>query len=126
MVVGILHVTVVAARNLKDKDLLGKSDPYVELYVDHHHKQRTQVAGGTLEPVWNESFTFAVNGEDKLHLKVLDKDILDSDSMGSCTVNLLDIASKGFFDGWVPLPAWFGLSSAGNGEVHLKMTFNKA
>jgi Ca2+-dependent lipid-binding protein len=29
--VGILHVKVVRAQNLRKKDLLGKSDPYVKL-----------------------------------------------------------------------------------------------
>ncbi|KAJ1565689.1 hypothetical protein HK096_000225 [Nowakowskiella sp. JEL0078] len=124
MVVGILKVTVVAARHLKDKDLAGKSDPYVQVYLDEKHKQNTKVVGGSLDPTFNETFTFAVNGEDKLHLKVLDKDILDSDAIGSAKVSLHEVAEKGSWEGWVALPAWFGLTNSG--EVHLQLHFTKA
>ncbi|KAJ1562304.1 hypothetical protein HK096_011562 [Nowakowskiella sp. JEL0078] len=123
MVVGILKVTVVAARHLKDKDAVGKSDPCVQLYIDSKHKQQTKVVGGNLDPSFNETFTFAANGEDTLHVKVLDKDVLDSDTIGSAKVPLQEVAEKGNWEGWVPLPAWFGLTNTG--EVLLQIHFSK-
>ncbi|KAJ3128727.1 hypothetical protein HK098_003719 [Nowakowskiella sp. JEL0407] len=124
MVVGILHVIVVGARHLSDKDFVGKSDPYCEVYVDKRHKQKTSVQSGTLNPTWNESFKIAVNGEDKLHIRVLDKDVLDSDSIGSAEVKIEEIARAGNWEGWVKLPKFFGLSS--HGDVHIVASFESA
>jgi len=54
---GTLTVTVVEARKLKDKDIIGKDDAYVELYLDKDYKQRTATVKDTNTPSWNETFT---------------------------------------------------------------------
>ena len=54
---GTLKVTIVAARGLKDKDVVGKDDAYVELYLDKDYKQKTKTVKDTNSPTWNESFT---------------------------------------------------------------------
>ena len=54
---GILEVTVVAGRNLKDEDIVGKNDAYVELYLDKDYKQRTTTVSNTNDPTWNQKFT---------------------------------------------------------------------
>jgi Ca2+-dependent lipid-binding protein len=54
---GTLIVTVVEARKLKDKDIVGKDDAYVELYLDKDYKQRTGTIKDTNTPSWNETFT---------------------------------------------------------------------
>ena len=53
-----LHVEVSEGKDLKDKDLFGKSDPYVVLQVGGE-KHQTTVKKGTLNPVWHEKFTFS-------------------------------------------------------------------
>jgi Ca2+-dependent lipid-binding protein len=53
----ILEVTVVAGRNLKDKDTFGQDDAYVELYMDKDYKQRTTTVKDTNSPTWNQTFT---------------------------------------------------------------------
>ncbi|CAG8787980.1 16279_t:CDS:1, partial [Cetraspora pellucida] len=45
------------ARNLKDEDVVGKSDPYVELWLDKNYKQKTTTKNNTLNPQYNETFT---------------------------------------------------------------------
>ena len=53
--------TVVRARNLKAADPNGKSDPYCILSVDGGGTEyQTKLCLATLEPEWNQSFTFAV------------------------------------------------------------------
>ena len=54
---GTLEVTVVEGRNLKDQDVVGKNDAYVELYVDKGFKQRTSIVKDTNDPTWNQRFT---------------------------------------------------------------------
>ena len=54
---GTLKVTILEARHLKDKDIVGgKDDAYVELYLDKNHKQRTTTIKDSNNPIWNETF----------------------------------------------------------------------
>lgn len=60
--VGILHVKVMKAMNLRKKDLLGGSDPYVKLKLseDKLPSKKTTVKHKNLNPEWNEEFNFTV------------------------------------------------------------------
>lgn len=60
---GKLTVTVVKANDLKNKEMVGKSDPYVVLYVRPLFKVKTRVIDDNLNPVWNQ--TFCLIAEDK-------------------------------------------------------------
>lgn len=125
MPAGILKITVIEAKNLKDVETFGRNDPYVEVWVDRKHKQKTSVKDNTNTPVWNETLTLAINdGDNSLHVKVLDKDLLDTDKIGEATIPLGDVFNKGTVDSWVKLPKLLGLMS--NGEVHLRMVFTRA
>lgn len=44
-------------------ELIGKSDPYVQLYIRPILKSKTQVVDNELNPVWDEIFDFIT--EDK-------------------------------------------------------------
>jgi Ca2+-dependent lipid-binding protein len=54
---GTLEVTIVEGRNLKDQDIIGKNDAYVEVYLDKNYKQRTTIIKDTNNPTWNQRFT---------------------------------------------------------------------
>lgn len=79
---GKLTLLISKARNLKAKDLLGSSDPYVKvwlLYQGHRHeKRKTPVQMKTLSPVFDATFDFAVPLErvkdTSLHVYVMDYD----------------------------------------------------
>lgn len=60
---GKLTLTVVKANDLKNMELVGKSDPYVVVYVRPMFKVKTKVIDDNLSPVWNE--TFELIAEDK-------------------------------------------------------------
>jgi Ca2+-dependent lipid-binding protein len=70
--VGILHVKVVRAQNLRKKDLLGKSDPYVKLKMagDKLPSKKTQVKKNNLNPEWNEEFRITVTDPEIQALEV--------------------------------------------------------
>ncbi|KAJ1297934.1 hypothetical protein BS78_01G416500 [Paspalum vaginatum] len=53
---GKLTVTVVRAESLKNKELIGKSDPYVVLFIRPMFKKKTSVIDDNLNPQWNETF----------------------------------------------------------------------
>ena len=54
---GTLEVTVIEARHLKDQDIVGKNDAFVEVYLDKDYKQRTKTIKNNNDPQWNEKFT---------------------------------------------------------------------
>ncbi len=54
---GTLEVTIVAARNLKDEDIVGQNDAYVELYLEKGYKQKTTIVKDSNSPTWNQKFT---------------------------------------------------------------------
>ncbi|KAI7868328.1 C2 domain-containing protein [Spinellus fusiger] len=122
---GILTVTVIEARDLHGEDLIGKNDPYVELWLNSDYKQRTSELNNTNDPVWNQSFTFLMEQGSSLHklyIKVMDKDLIGSDKIGETKVDFSDVLKGQPLDTWVKLPAKLGLTS--HGEVHLYLQFS--
>ncbi|KAF9162175.1 hypothetical protein DFQ27_006112 [Actinomortierella ambigua] len=119
---GQLYVRLNKATNLRDKDWFGKSDPFVEMWLDDHYKSRSKDTKG-LNPVFNETFCFWVlNGQNTLHVRAVDKDTFSNDKIGDVKIPLAPV----FQSGAVPakdyvLPKWFGLRS--NGVVNLEMKF---
>uniref|UniRef100_A0A7S4AJI6 C2 domain-containing protein n=1 Tax=Pseudo-nitzschia australis TaxID=44445 RepID=A0A7S4AJI6_9STRA len=98
---GILKVRLIKSTNVVNKDLFGKSDPYVrlELEQDNYLKDRdfgyqvSSVKRNDLHPVWNEDFAFSnIPGTLEnmvLTLKVLDKDFGKRDNKcGKCKIKL--------------------------------------
>ncbi|KAL2895400.1 Synaptotagmin-2 [Bienertia sinuspersici] len=80
--VGILHVKVVKAMNLKKKDLLGASDPYVKLKLteDKLPSKKTTVKYKNLNPEWGEDFTMSVRDPESQALEIL---VYDWEKFGS-------------------------------------------
>ena len=60
---GKLTVTVVKANDLKNMEMIGKSDPYVVVYIRPLFKVKTKVIDNDLNPIWNQ--TFELIAEDK-------------------------------------------------------------
>ena len=90
-----IEMTVVKGVNLVSKDRGGTSDPFVEARLGEK-KFKTNVCNKTLNPTWNETFTFEVaRGElmPLLTLVVYDEDKgffmgTSAEYMGSCDINL--------------------------------------
>jgi Ca2+-dependent lipid-binding protein len=68
----MLHVTVVKASNLRKKDLLGKSDPYVKLFFGGQGSfaKVTRTIKSNLNPEWNESFKLTVTSPETQALEI--------------------------------------------------------
>lgn len=50
---GLVTLTIVKANNLKNMEMIGKSDPYVTAYIRPLEKFKTKVVDNNLNPVWN-------------------------------------------------------------------------
>jgi len=98
-----ITITVVAGRNLaiKDKSLFGQgsSDPYVKIHFLETQLCRTKTVMKSLNPVWNQTFTFFVmpmglEAEKcgSIHFEMFDYDRCGGDDpMGDAFLPLADI-----------------------------------
>ena len=85
---GKLTFKIIGAKGLKSADLNGKSDPYAVLtYISNrgknNQKYKTKTIKKTLNPEWNETFTFDVIDAktDKISIEIYDYDILVKDGL---------------------------------------------
>uniref|UniRef100_A0A4W5KQ28 C2 domain-containing protein n=1 Tax=Hucho hucho TaxID=62062 RepID=A0A4W5KQ28_9TELE len=70
----------------------GTSDPYVKFKLDGKTLYKSKVVYKNLNPTWSESFSFPVRDLDqRLYIKVYDRDLTMDDFMGSCYVLLSDL-----------------------------------
>jgi len=93
---GKLTVVILEAKNLKKMDVGGLSDPYVKICLIQNgkrlKKKKTSIKKCTLNPYYNESFSFEIPFEQiqkKVHLQVtiLDYDLIGgSDPIGRVTL----------------------------------------
>ncbi|KAJ8452980.1 hypothetical protein Cgig2_014743 [Carnegiea gigantea] len=94
--VGILHVKVLRAMNLRKLDFLGASDPYVKLKLteDKVPAKQTKVKFKNLNPEWNEEFKLTVRDLETqaLIIRVYDwEKVGKHDKMGMNSVPLKDL-----------------------------------
>jgi Ca2+-dependent lipid-binding protein len=99
---GRLTIFLEKATNIADKDLIGKTDPYVRfeleqdnLIGDHDYGfQRSSVKKDDTNPEYNETFIFNnIKTLNNLVLKVriLDDDFAGDDKVGYCKIKLEDL-----------------------------------
>ncbi|KAJ8564531.1 hypothetical protein K7X08_000991 [Anisodus acutangulus] len=93
---GKLIVTVVRANSLKNSEMIGKSDPYVVVYIRPLFKLNTKTINNNLNPVWDQ--TFELIAEDKetqsLILEVFDKDVGQDQRMGVTKLPLNELVAE--------------------------------
>ncbi|XP_026856979.2 synaptotagmin Vb isoform X1 [Electrophorus electricus] len=83
---GKLTVNIMEAKNLKKMDVGGLSDPFVKIVLLHNgkrlKKKRTTVKKNTLNPYFNESFSFEIPFEQIQKVQLLIT-VYDYDKLGS-------------------------------------------
>lgn len=91
---GILSLKLVSASHLMAADRNGKSDPFVEVYVNEYKTFKTHIIKKTLDPVWNETVNLKILSmiKSKIMLKLLDWDRAgDNDFLGEVILDLKKI-----------------------------------
>lgn len=80
---GLLILTVQKAAGLEATDRGGVSDPYVTIQVGKQTAQRTTVKEKTVNPTWDERFSFKIESmDDDVVLNVRDNDQRGGDYLG--------------------------------------------
>ncbi|XP_074276589.1 synaptotagmin-5-like [Silene latifolia] len=93
---GILEVKLVQAKELANKDLIGKSDPYASLFIRplRSRTKKSKTINNELNPIWNESFDFVVEDPSTQHLTVRvydDEGLQPSELIGCAQVALSEL-----------------------------------
>ncbi|XP_039005592.1 synaptotagmin-5-like [Hibiscus syriacus] len=96
---GKLTVTVVKANDLKNMEMIGKSDPYVVVHIRPLFKVKTKVIDNNLNPVWNQTFeliaedreTQALTVEVLNHFLCFDQDIGQDKRLGIAKFRLIEL-----------------------------------
>ncbi|KAL2477780.1 Calcium-dependent lipid-binding (CaLB domain) family protein [Forsythia ovata] len=93
---GKLTVAVVRANNLKNKELIGKSDPYVVVYIRPLFKVKTKVIENNLNPVWNQTFELIVEDKEtqSLILEVFDQDVGQDERLGVAKLPMIELEAE--------------------------------
>uniref|UniRef100_A0ACD6A003 Uncharacterized protein n=1 Tax=Avena sativa TaxID=4498 RepID=A0ACD6A003_AVESA len=106
--VGLLEVKLVEARDLKNKDLVGKSDPFAMLYIRplSAKTKKSKTINNDLNPIWNEHYEFVVEDSSTQHLTVKiydDEGLQPSEIIGCARVELAGLQPGKVKDVWLEL-----------------------
>ncbi|KAI7756134.1 hypothetical protein M8C21_013444 [Ambrosia artemisiifolia] len=128
--VGTLEVKLVQAQGLKNKDIIGKSDPYAELYIRplRNKMQTSKVINNDLNPIWNEHFEFVVEDVSTQHLTVKifdDEGLQAAELLGCAHVKLSQLEPGKVKDVWIKLVKDLDLQrdNKDRGKVHLELLY---
>lgn len=128
--VGRLEVKLVQAKELTNKDIIGKSDPYAVLYVRpiRSRTKTSKTISNQLNPVWNEHFEFIVEDASTQHLvvKIFDDEGLQaSELIGCAQIRLNELEPGKVKDVWLKLVKDLDLQrdNKNRGQVHLELLY---
>ncbi|KAF9898534.1 hypothetical protein BX616_003900, partial [Lobosporangium transversale] len=78
---GVVQFTIYNAKDLKNTELVGNSDPYVKIRLGNRPElATTAVKEDTLNPVWNETNTILINNlNEVVCMEIFDKDNVRKD-----------------------------------------------
>ncbi|KFK42889.1 hypothetical protein AALP_AA1G051900 [Arabis alpina] len=128
--VGMLEVKLVQAKNLTNKDLVGKSDPFAKLFIRplREKTQRSKTINNDLNPIWNEHFEFVVEDASTQHLVVRvydDEGVQASELIGCTQIRLCELEPGKVKDVWLKLVKDLEIQrdNKNRGEVHLELLY---
>ncbi|KAK7264869.1 hypothetical protein RJT34_32482 [Clitoria ternatea] len=128
--VGILEVKLVQAKELTNKDIIGKSDPYAVVYIRplRDRMKKSKTINNDLNPIWNEHFEFIVEDVSTQHLivKVYDSEGLQSSELIGCAqIQLAELQPGKVKDVWLKLVKDLEIQrdNKNRGQVHLELLY---
>ncbi|XP_056876215.1 multiple C2 and transmembrane domain-containing protein 2-like isoform X1 [Takifugu flavidus] len=88
----LLTINLKEGRNLVIRDRCGTSDPFVKFKMEGKTFYKSKVVYKDLNPTWNETFSLPLKDlNQKMYIKVYDRDLTTDDFMGSASVTLSDL-----------------------------------
>ncbi|XP_071104075.1 extended synaptotagmin-1-like [Haliotis cracherodii] len=101
---GVLAIHVKEAKELRDADGIGISDPYAQVKVGDQ-TFLTAILENKKDAKWDQKFDALVDlAEERLEVRVMDHDTVGSDDLlGTATVQISRVIEAGKVDEWLPL-----------------------
>ncbi|WJX35522.1 Synaptotagmin-4 [Trifolium repens] len=128
--VGTLDVKLVQAKNLSNKDLIGKSDPFAVVFVRplRDKTKTSKTINNQLNPIWNEHFEFIIEDVSTQHLTIRifdDEGVQAAELIGCAQVSLKDLEPGKVKDVWLKLVKDLEVhrDNKPRGEVHLELLY---
>ncbi|KAK9945973.1 hypothetical protein M0R45_011460 [Rubus argutus] len=128
--VGTLEVKLVEAKELTNKDIIGKSDPFAEIFIRplRDRMKTSKVIDNDLNPIWNEHFEFIVEDASTQHLTVRifdDEGLQAAEFIGCCQVSLSTLEPGKVKDVWLKLLKDLEIQrdTKYRGQVHLELLY---
>ncbi|XP_057959607.1 synaptotagmin-5-like [Malania oleifera] len=128
--VGTLEVKLVQAKELTNKDIIGKSDPYAVLFIRplHARTKTSKTINNDLNPIWNEHFEFIVEDASTQHLTIRvfdDEGVQASELIGCAQVPLKNLEPGKVKDVWLKLVKDLEVQrdTKYRGQVHLELLY---
>ncbi|KAJ1980045.1 Tricalbin-2, partial [Dimargaris cristalligena] len=59
--IGVVKINLIRAKDLRNVEQIGKSDPYVKILVHTKSQGRTRIVDNNLNPTWHETFVIPVH-----------------------------------------------------------------
>ncbi|TGZ80655.1 tricalbin [Ascodesmis nigricans] len=94
--IGVMRLHLQNAKNLRNLEALGKSDPYVRVMLNGYEKARTVTFSNELNPDWDEVLYVPVHSaKEKLTLEVMDAENMGKDrSLGLTELDLKEFIKE--------------------------------
>ncbi|KAK6236149.1 hypothetical protein SCA6_011486 [Theobroma cacao] len=128
--VGMLEVKLVQARDLTNKDIIGKSDPYAVLHVRPlpSRTKKSKTINNELNPIWNEHYEFIIEDATTQHLVVKiydDEGVQAAELIGCAQVQLKELEPGKVKDVWLNLVKDLEIQrdTKYRGQVHLELLY---
>ncbi|KAM2222881.1 hypothetical protein ACFXTI_016975 [Malus domestica] len=128
--VGMLDVKLVEAKELTNKDLVGKSDPFAVIFIRplRDRMKTSKVIDNDLNPIWNEHFEFIVEdtSTQNLTIRVFDDEGLQAAELIGCAqVQLSQLEPGKVKDLWLKLVKDLEIQRDAKyrGQVHLELLY---
>ncbi|KAL6974091.1 Synaptotagmin-5 [Sarracenia purpurea var. burkii] len=128
--VGVLEVKLVQAKELTNKDIIGKSDPFSVLYIRplRDRMKTSKTINNELNPLWNEHFEFIVEdaSTQQLVVKVYDDEGLQAaEFIGCAQIPLKELEPGKVKDVWLKLVKDLEVQrdNKNRGQVHLELLY---
>merc|ERR1719309_1722029 len=118
---GELVLEIIEASNLVNKDIIGKSDPFVRVSFNKEEFKSKKVRNN-LEPKWNFPVTLQIDpakAENNIEIKVYDDDFEAENFIGSYYLPVKEAIHNSGVGG-----VWYDLRDCKNGKICVSAQFN--
>merc|ERR1711915_645508 len=118
---GELVLEIIEASNLVNKDIIGKSDPFVRVSFNKEEFKSKKVRNN-LEPKWNFPVTLQIDpakAENNIEIKVYDDDFGAENFIGSYYLPVKEAIHNSGVGG-----VWYDLRDCKNGKICVSTQFN--